>query len=439
MKERPVFPLLLSMALPMVLSMLVNALYNIVDSLFVAKIGEEAIAALSLVFPMQNFINAVAIGFGVGVNATVAFHLGAEEPKKANIAATCGLLLSILHGIVLAVGCIALAPAFLGMFTQNVRVASQGVCYATIVFSFAGILSLSLFFEKVFQAEGRMNVTMLGLLCGCVTNIILDPLLIFGIGFLPEMGIAGAAVATGLGQVVTLAVFLVVYIAMPGRVRICRPVWHGMGTIVRRLYGIGIPAMLNMALPSLLVSVLNTILVSFSQAYVVVLGVYYKLQTFLYLPASGIVQGMRPVIGFNYGAGETRRVRRIFLVSLAMIGAMMVVGTLLCQLLPEQLIRLFSDNPETVTAGRTALRMISAGFIVSAVSVTASGALEGMGKGLPSFLISLLRYTVILIPLALVLSKWLGAAGVWHAFWIAETLSAAAAFLIYRNAAPRAG
>ncbi len=434
MKKKPVFPLLVSMALPMVVSMAVNSLYNIVDSFFVAKISEDAMTALSLVYPVQNFINAVAIGFGVGINAVIAFHLGAGEKRKADTAASRGMMFSAIHGIVLTVICIAIMPPFLRLFTQSEQVINMGVRYSGIAFAFSLIINLSISFEKIFQAVGRMKVTMAALIAGAVTNIILDPVLIFGLGPFPEMGIEGAALATGIGQVLTLVIYIVVYFVRPIRVHVSRRCLSADRKIDRKLYAVGIPAALNMALPSLLISALNAILAAYAQIYVVVLGVYYKLQTFLYLPANGIVQGMRPVIGYNYGAGEQKRVRRIYEITLTMSAVIMLVGTVVCLAVPQQLIGLFSTNPETIKAGGTALRIISAGFIVSAVSVTSSGALEGLGKGMPSLLISLLRYTVIIIPAAFLLSRLFGPDGVWHAFWIAEAVTAVIAILIYRRA-----
>lgn len=433
MKERPVLPLLTSMAFPMVISMLVNSLYNIVDSFFVSKISEDAMTALSLVYPIQNFIGAVAIGFGVGINAVIAFHLGAKEEQKANIAATHGMLLSAIHGVLLTVLCIAVMPTFLRMFTSSEEVLSLGTRYATIAFSFSLILALGLAFEKIFQAAGRMKLTMVSLLCGCITNIILDPILIFGLGPFPKMGIEGAALATGIGQLITLLIYLFAYFFSPIAVKIGRRYLVRSGPIDRKLYSIGIPAILNLALPSLLISALNIILAGYSQIYIVILGIYYKLQTFLYLPANGIIQGMRPLIGYNYGAGEHRRVRQIYSATLCMNAAIMVLGTLICLLVPDRLIGLFTSNQETIAAGQTALRLICIGFLFSAVSVTSSGALEGLGKGIPSLVISLLRYTVLIIPIAAVLSLYAGPNGVWIAFPLAETLTALAAFFIYRR------
>ena len=434
MKTKPVFPLLVSMALPNVISMLVNSLYNIVDSLFVAQINEQAMTALSLVFPIQNFVNAVAIGFGVGINALVALYRGAGDHDKADAAATHGMALSVLHGLLCTLLATAIMPGFLARFTADSTIVSMGVTYSTIVFFFAIVNMASLAFEKIFQAVGRMKLTMLALISGCVCNILLDPILIFGLGPVPALGIAGAALATGIGQTVTLVLYLVVYCTTASPVRLRRNALRPDASLEGRLYAIGVPAILNLALPSLLVTFLNDLLAAFSESYVVVLGIYYKLQTFLYLPASGIVQGMRPILSFNYGAGEKARVQRIFRLALALCGAIMAAGTVLCLVAAGPLMGLFTQNPETVAAGGTALRLICLGFVVSAVSVVVSGALEALGRGLPSLVISLCRYVVVMIPLAFVLSRVLEANGVWHAFWVTEVLSALVAYPVYRKA-----
>lgn len=433
MKEKPIFPLLMSMAFPMILTMLVNSLYNIIDSMFVAKISESAMAALSLVFPVQNLIISIAVGFGVGMNAMIALFLGAGKNERANAAATQGLVLNLLHGIILNIGGIIAIRGFLKMFTEEEQVIQMGCSYSFIVFSFSAIIMASVTFEKLFQAIGKMVLTMIAMLSGCIVNIILDPIMIFGLGPVPAMGIKGAAWATGIGQTVTLLIFIAAYIKYPITVTFQRKYLRPEKSICGKFYAIGIPATLNMALPSLLVSVLNGILAGFSQSYVVVLGIYYKLQSFLYLPANGIVQGMRPLISYNYGARERKRVRKIYITALALIGVIMGIGTLLCLCAPERLIGLFTENTGTLEAGSRALKIICMGFIVSAISVTTAGALEAFGKGIQSFVISLLRYVVIMIPAAFWLSRVLGPAGVWHGFWIAELFTAAVAFLIYKK------
>ena len=405
MKEKPVFGLVLSMSLPMVLSMLVNSLYNIVDSYFVAKISEEAMTALSLVYPVQNLINAVTIGFGVGINAVIAFYLGAQEQENADRAATLGAFWNAVHGIVLMLVSIMIMPAFLRLFSSDEVIIDYALRYSRIAFSFSVVIAFSLTFEKLFQAVGRMTVSMLSMLAGCITNIILDPILIFGIGPAPELGIEGAALATGIGQLVTLVFYVIVYFCRPLPVKIRRESLTFQNEISRRLYMIGIPATLNLALPSLLISALNGILASFSEAYVLVLGVYYKLQTFLYLTANGIVQGIRPLIGYNYGAGEKQRVKKIFQTALLMSAAIMAVGTLISILSADRLFALFTTNAETIRIGEKALRIICMGFLVSSVSVTAGGALEGLGKGMPSLVISLMRYLILMIPAAFAIYK----------------------------------
>ena len=434
MKERPVLPLLLSMALPMVLSMLVNSLYNIVDSLFVAQISEDAMTALSLVYPVQNFINAVGIGFGIGINAVISIHLGAGEEGKANQAAAQGLLLVTIHGVVMTIGGILLMPWFLSLFTQSQTVIDLGVRYSNVVFLFTLMLGLGVAFEKIFQAVGRMKTTMVSLMAGCIANIILDPMMIFGFDPIPAMGIEGAALATGIGQTLSFVIYLFVYRLRPIRVRLHWRDFRPRARMVGRIYAIGIPATLNLALPSLLISALNAILAAYDQVYILILGIYYKLQTFLYLPANGLVQGMRPLMGFNFGAGEYRRLKQIYKWVLLLSGGIMLIGTVLCLAVPETLMGLFTQNPHTIQAGGTALRIISAGFVISAVSVTSSGALEGLGKGLPSLAISLSRYLVVILPAAWLLSLWLGAEGVWHAFWVTELLSAGLSLWVYRRA-----
>ena len=434
MKERPVLPLLLSMSLPMVISMLVNSLYNIVDSFFVAKISEEAMTALSLVYPIQNFINALSIGFGVGINAVIAFYLGAQDRRNADKAATQGLLLAAVHGALMTVICIAVIPGFLEGFTSSQAVIDLGVRYSMIAFSFSLIVNISLAFEKFFQAVGRMKVTMAAMMCGCIANIILYPLMIFGIGPFPAMGIEGAALATGIGQTLTLAIYLFICFMRPLGLNIKGCYLKPDSKMILRLYSVGIPATLNLALPSILISALNGILAAYSEVYILVLGIYYKLQTFLYLPANGIVQGMRPLIGYNYGAGEHDRVKQIYRLVLIMCAMIMMLGTVICLLVPDLLMSLFTGTQETIEAGAAALRVISAGFIVSAVSVASSGALEGLGKGGPSLIISLCRYIAVILPAAFVLSRLFGPSGVWHSFWVTEAVTAVISLAVYKKA-----
>lgn len=433
MKEKKVLPLVLSMSLPMVISMGVNSLYNIVDSYFVAKMSEDAMTALALVYPVQNIITAIAVGFGIGTNAVISYFLGARQQEDADRATTQGMLFNLLHGILLAVICIGVMPAFLRMFSSDEKVISLALIYAERAFIFAPVIAAGVAFEKIFQSVGRMKVSMFCMMCGFVANIILDPMMIFGIGIFPEMGIAGAAYATDIGQAITLIAYLVFYVARPIPVKIRKKYLKPDRSITAKLYGIGIPAALNIALPSFLISALNGILAGFSGSYVLVLGVYYKLQTFIYLTGNGIVQGIRPLVGYNYGAGEHGRVREIYRTAIRLTAVVMLVGTVLSWTIPGQLIGMFTSNADTIRIGIQALHIVSLGFIVSAVSVTTCGFLEGMGEGTSSLCISLSRYVVVMIPAAFLLSRFMGANGVWTAFAVTEFITAVYAYCVYRN------
>ncbi len=399
MKEKKIFPLVLSMSLPMVLSMLVNSLYNIVDSYFIARVSESAMAALSLVYPIQIIITAISVGLGIGVNAMISYFLGANDPENASTTTSWGIVLSIVHGLILTIVCTAIMPHFLAMFTKNKEVISLGITYSNIAFAFSITVTIGIALEKIFQA----------------------------------MGMAGAALATGIGQALSALAYILFYFIEPLPVKIRFRNLHFQGAIIGKIYAIGIPAALNMALPSILISALNGILSTFADAYVVALGAYYKLQTFIYLPANGIIQGIRPLVGYNYGAGEYKRVRNIFYTALALASAIMLAGLLLCWIAPGMLMQIFTSTPETIAIGTKALRIISLGFIFSCVSVICCGALEGLGAGMPSLCISLLRYLVIILPAALLFTHYQGAVGVWIAFPFTEILTACFAWIIYQK------
>ncbi len=435
MKEKPIVPLVISMAIPMTISMLVNSLYNIIDSYYVARISEQAMTALSLVYPAQNLLTAVTVGFGIGTNAMIAYSLGAGLPKQADTAATLGLLGNILHGLLISVLCIFGMSAFVGHFTEDAEIVALGTQYARIVFLFGTANAAAISYEKMFQSIGRMKVSMVSMLVGCIVNIVLDPVMIFGFGPVPSMGIAGAAWATGIGQLVSLLIYLFVYDrdlpTMPVRISLRR--MHQTGPVLRRIYSVGIPAALNLALSSVMITVLNGILAVYSASYVLVLGAYYKLQTFIYLTANGIVQGMRPICSYNYGAGELKRLKGIFRTGLLMVTAVMVIGTVFCFVIPNRLIGIFASNKETIALGRNALLIIARGFVISGISVTISGVLEGLGKGAESLAISLVRYIAVLLPLSFLLSAMIGADGVWHAFWITEIIAALLSLLLFRR------
>lgn len=420
MGTTPVFPLVLSMGLPMAFSMLITSLYNIVDSFFVARLSQDAMTSLSLVFPIQNFINAIAVGFGVGMNSAISYFVGAGKMEKACAATTSGLVLSAIHSLILTVLALSLSERFIALFTTSDEIVFLGWRYSLVAFSFTFVNVIGITFEKIFQATGRMKVTMIGMASGCIVNIILDPILIFGYGVFPKLGVEGAALATGIGQVVVLAFYIAMYLHDKSGVYIDLRHITFEYSIVKRMYSVGIPASLNIALPSFLISALNALLSSFSAVYIFILGIYYKLQTFLYLPVDGMVQGMRPIVGYNYGGGMVDRVGKTYYAVLLISLGVMALGTLSSFIFPEWMIGIFTEDENVITTGAHALRIISAGFVFSSFSVAATGAFEGLGKGLSSLLITLLRNIFMIIPLSFILSRFIGVDGVWHSFWITE-------------------
>lgn len=435
MRTKPIFPLLVSMALPMMFSMMIQSLYNIIDSIFVAKLGSDAFTAVSLIFPLQNLVLAVAVGFGVGVNSCIAIATGSQDIKRAENAAMSGILLSILHSVLFILFGIFATRPFLQMFTTNEAILNMGSQYGYIVLCLSFGCLIQVCYEKIFQALGNMNITMIVLSVGAVINIILDSIFIFGYLGFPAMGVAGAAIATVCGQISGLFIYIFYYHKKKDSIllQISLKGFSPRIQIIRQLYTVGIPSSIMIALPSILISSLNSMLVRFSSVHVAVLGIYYKLQTFIYLPSGGIVQGMRPIVGFNYGAGEMDRVKKTLDLSLVFTAAIMLVGTLLSLIIPEQLLLMFNANEETLKIGIPALRIISLGFLISSFGVIYSGAFEALGKGLSSLIISLLRQLVIILPLSGLLIPLIGPTGVWITLPIAESIASAISILLIRR------
>ena len=430
MNNQKTFKLLMKLGLPMVISMLINSLYNIVDSLFIAKISDDALNAISLIYPLQNIVMALAVGFGVGVASSISYYYGSKENDKMNNAASLGLLYGFIHSVILTVVLLLITSWFLNLYTTNENVLKLGKEYAIMAFCFTIPNMLGITFEKIFQGIGKMKLTMIALMAGCIFNIIFDPLLIFGYGPFPQMGMTGAALATGLGQTLSLVIYLVYYFIAKKEIKLNN--YHLNLKLISKLYLVGIPATLNLALPSFLISALNGILKPFNEDYITILGIYYKLQTFIYLPANGLIQGMRPIVGYNYGAKDYKKIKETIKYTLLLTSLIMLIGTILSLSIPKLIMGLFSESPNIINLGSKALMIISIGFIVSAISITFCGTLEGLSKGVESLIISLLRYIIIIIPASLILIIPFKANGVFIAFPITEFISAFLVFIIYK-------
>lgn len=437
MGTRPVLPLLLSMSVPPMISMLIQSMYNVVDSIFVARLSQNALTAVSLAFPLQNLVLAVAVGLGVGLNACIARSLGAGEPERANDAAAHGLVFTTIHALLFVlVGIFGTRP-FLQMFTTDPEVLEMGCQYSYIVICLSFGSLYHIFIEKIFQATGNMVVPMILQGVGAIINIVLDPILIFGLFGLPALGVPGAAIATVAGQMTACALAVILFVKSSCPVRIRMKGFRLKGPVTAQIYGVAVPSGLMVALPSLLVGMLNAILASFSQTAVAVFGAYFKLQTFVYMPASGLVQGMRPIMSFNYGAGRRDRMHQILRSSLLVTGGIMLVGWLLFTLLPGPIMALFGADAEMSAMGASALRIISLGFVVSTIGFVLAGAFEALGKGVQSLTVSMIRQLIVIPPLAWVLSGPFDLAGVWASFPIAEALAAVVAVVLYRHTMKR--
>lgn len=433
MLTKPVLPLLISMAVPMMLSMLIQSLYNIVDSIFVSRLGTEALTAVSLVFPIQNIVMSISVGMAIGIGSAISMYLGQKNQAAADKAATIGMCLTVVHCLLFVIFGLLVTKPFLSLFTSDPNTLTWACQYSYIVlcFSSGGLLQIS--FEKIFQSVGAMLTTMVALTTGCIINIILDPIFIFGLFGVPKLGVAGAAIATVIGQFSSLAIYLVICARKNIGVSINKKSMCFDKAMIRRIYGVGIPSSIMLGLPSVLVTVLNAILIGFSELYVAVLGIYLKLQTFIYMPANGIIQGMRPIVGYNFGAGERERTTGTIRWSMILAASIMAIGTLIALAVPETLLSMFNADETLMSSGVEAIRIISLGFMASTVSVVCSGAFEAFGHGKESLIVSMLRQFSIIIVLGFLLSRIWGVIGIWIAYPVAEFVAAAVAWVLYRN------
>lgn len=437
---QPVKKLLITLGLPMMISMFINSLYNIIDSMFVARLGTDAVTALSIIFPLQNLTVAVSVGLGIGVNSVVARLMGAGDRRGADAAASNALTLSAVHAVLfLLLGLFAM-PAYVGLYAApDTRAYAWSVAYGRIVLTLSAPYLLYLVFEKLFQAIGWMKISMLGMIVGAVVNIALDPVMIFGLFGFPAMGVSGAAVATVIGQSAACVLFVLIYRVRDFPIRLSATNMRLRAPLVKDTYTVALPAALTLALPSVLVGLLNGILIAYSEIYVAVLGLYFKIQTFFYMPANGLVQGMRPLIGYNYGAGQYGRVRETVRWAMIYNGIILFVGFLILEAAPRGVMALFAPEPALLAAGARALKIIAAGFVCSVASIVANGAFEALGRGGDSLIVSLLRQFAIVVPLAWALSRALGPAGVWWAFPAAEALTAVVSLALLRRVLTRLG
>ena len=422
----PVGKLLANMSLPMMASMLVMALYNIVDSIFVARISEDALAALSLAFPVQNMMIAVSVGIGVGINAVLSRALGAKDQKAVSRTSGSGALLLTLCSLIFVVlGIVAIRPFFAAQ-TSSETIIEYGVTYTSIVTIGCSGLFIQVLCERLLQSTGRAVLVMVMQTVAAVVNIVLDPILIFGLLGLPAMGVAGAALATIIGQWIGAVVGVYFNLRMNPDLSMDRRALKPHGATIRRILVIGIPSVIMQSIGSVMNFCMNQILIAFSSTAVAVFGVYFKLQSFIFMPIFGLNNASVPIVAYNYGAKRADRMMQAVRYSVAAAVGIMVVGMVMFQAIPDKLLLFFDASPELMRVGVPALRIISIHFPLAGVCIGCGAVFQALGFSLYSMVISLIRQLVVLIPCAYLIGTLTGdVTMVWWAFVVAEFVSAA--------------
>lgn len=416
--------LVITMSLPMMVSMLVQALYNVVDSIFVSQVCEDALTAVSLAFPAQNLMIGLATGTGVGVNALLSRSLGEKNFEKANKIAAQGVLLAMFSFILFALfGLFGTKLFFASQVEKGSAIYNYGVDYLSVVCTFSVGLFGQVMMERLMQATGKTTLSMATQLAGAITNIILDPLFILGIGPFPRMEAKGAAVATVIGQTVAFIVGIIINETANKEIRLKFSNFRPDFRIILDIYKIGIPSVLMVGIGSLMTFLLNKILLSFTTTAAAVFGVYFKLQSFIFMPIFGLNNGVIPIVAYNYGAKKKERITECLRFSCIIAVSIMALGMLLMWLMPEQMLRLFEAKEEMMDLGVPALRIISTSFILAGVCINLGSAFQALGKSYFSMIISFCRQIAVLLPAAYLLSKTGVLNNVWYAFPIAEVMS----------------
>lgn len=435
--------LLLSMSIPMIISMLVQALYNIVDTMFVSKLGQDALTALSLAFPVQNLLIAVSVGTGVGMNALLSRSLGEKNFNRANATANNGLFLSFASAfVVMLLGFFAVKPYFVS-FGSSKNVIKLGTDYLSICMIASYGLFGQVMCEKLLQSTGKTMLSMLVQLSGAVINIILDPLLINGCGIIPAMGVTGAALATVIGQIIAMVIGIVVNCKFNKEITLSlKGVVKPNKDVIKRIYAVGIPSICMASIGSVMTVAMNQIMRIFDAATAAtgqaVFGIYFKLQSFVFMPVFGLNNGMVPIVAYNFGARNKERIKKTITLSVIYACAMMALGLLAFQIFPEPLLRIFDtgddDMIKIIRIGIPMLRSISLSFVLAGYCIVAGSVFQALGHGMRSLVVSVCRQLVVLIPVAFLLAVATENIGVmWLSFPIAEICSLTMSYLFMRK------
>lgn len=415
--------LILTMSAPIVVSMMVQSLYNVVDSIFVAQISEEAITAVSMAFPFQQLMMSVGIGTAIGVNSLLARNLGAKQFSQVNKIANNGLLLAFLSFIAFFMMGLLLSDKLITIQTDNQEIISHGPVYLRICLMGSLGIFTHLMFERLLQATGKTMYTMIAQISGALMNIILDPIMIFGWFGMPAMGLAGAALATVISQYIGALVVAYLCIRKEKDIDIGFRYMKPDFKIIRDIYAVGIPSIIMISISSVTIFSMNQILAKFSITAVALLGIYFKLQSFIFMPVFGLNNGIIPIVGYNYGAGNKERMRETIFLGMRYAVTIMLIGTLIMMVFPDKLLGMFNASDQMMDIGRVAFRIICISFPFAAISIISIGVFQAIGKGTLSMIISIIRQLVVLVPLAYLFSLTGNLSMVWWSVIIAELVA----------------
>ena len=419
----PIPKLLITMSLPMIASMLVQALYNIVDSMFVAQLNENALTAVSLAFPIQNLMIAVAAGTGVGINALLSRSLGEKQFNTANTIARNGILLGVLSSLVFAIAGIFGSRLFFEIQTDDAQIIEYGTQYMSVITIASIGIFLQITFERLMQSTGKTIFNMITQGLGAIINIILDPILIFGWFGLPAMGVTGAAVATVIGQIIAAMLGIFFNWKYNKEIHVSFKGFKPCRKTIGNIYKIGVPSIIMQSIGSLTTFGMNNILLMFSSTAATVFGVYFKLQSFIFMPVFGLTNGMIPIVAYNYGARNKKRIYQTFKLSVIMSVSIMAIGVVIFQTLPRTLLGLFEASDHMLAIGVPALRAISLSFVFAGFCIICSATFQALGNGVYSMLMSFARQIIVILPVAFIFAKLIGLDAVWFSYPIAEIIA----------------
>lgn len=429
----PVNKLLVSMSLPMIASMLVQALYNVVDSVFVAQISENALTAVSLAFPIQSLMIAVSSGTCVGINALLSRSLGEKRQKEANLSAVNGVFLAFVSYLVFALMGIFGSHLFFASQTENREIVEFGTQYLTICLIFSFGIFMEMTFERIMQSTGRTIYSMVTQGTGAIINIILDPIMIFGLFGFPRLGIRGAAIATVTGQIIAMILAVWFNHKKNRDVQLSFKGFKPDGRIIAKIYEVGVPSIVMQSIVSIMTFGMNKILIMFSETAVSVLGIYFKLQSFIFMPIFGLNNGVIPIVAYNYGAGHKRRIMDTLKLSTFIAVGIMLIGLIIFQVFPEGLLKLFNASDHMLEVGVPALRIISTSFLFAGYCIILGSVFQALGNGVYSLIVSVARQLLCILPLAYVFARVAGLHAVWYSFPLAELISVTLTTILFRR------